>query len=141
MKYIFIPEKDIFSDAIDEQKEHNQDSAKFLDFLAEQRAIKKYKIAVIPASLVNIFKTGGFFQKNRTAELVMEYVEEEPSVSSANVEEDYFEVARVKATDKIPIIVSNKKDKELAAFRGSHATTIFSPKRALELSKVESFEL
>ncbi len=131
MKSLFIPEKSVFSDAFDVRSKFNGVSAAFLNTLAIEKAKRGYSVAIIPYSLVDLFLTSGFFKESRTFELVKAFIDVEESVFSENLDADYFEVARVRAVDKEPRIVTNRTD--LDTFRGQHGTHVITTERALKL--------
>lgn len=130
MRYILIPEKNIFSCAIDSKTPDNDISIEFLNLLALKKAEKGYAIATIPLSLVNEFNTSQFFKNAKTIDLISAFIHIDPSVFSSKLDEDYFEVGRVNA-DKQPLIVTNRTD--LEGFRGIHTTPIVSIQDAVKL--------
>jgi hypothetical protein len=131
MRYIFIPTKEIFVNALHNTGKEAECCAEFLNFLAEQRSIKNYSIAVIP--LIKAFKEKTFFKNHRTLELVKAYVEVEESISSNNETYDYFDVARINA-DKEPIIVL-PDNIDINTFRSNHTTPIIKVCDAISFYK------
>ena len=134
MKYVFIVEKSVFGDAMDSKSENNKSATKFLNILANQRSLKGYSIAIIPKSLQGELKTKTFFKNKKTYELVAAFIAVEESVSSDILLEDYFELARVKAVNTQPLIVSDKSED----FSGAHSTPVITTEVAMNLVLAEN---
>ena len=132
MKYIFIPEKSVFSDAFDPNSKNHKSATEFLDFLAEQRSLKGYSVATIPKSLMIELKSKIFFKSNKTYELIKSFIDVEESITSDNLNEDYFKLAEIKAIGKQPIIVSTITGVEMSK---EHSTYIINSEFAVKMMK------
>jgi len=131
MKYIFIPEKSVFSHAFDNKTEMHGSAKKFLDFCADQKSFKRYFIAIVPLSLMNELSNKKYFKNVRAYEVIMSFVDTDQSVCTANLDVDMFKLAEIKAIYLKPVIVANREN----TFSAGHTTFVRNTDEIIEFMK------
>jgi hypothetical protein len=131
-KVIFILEESVFSNYVDKNSRYYRDNRSFIDFVAEKSTITGYPIATAPLSLFLKIKNSTYFKNKNVYTLIKGFIKEDNQVVTTDLIADCFELARIEAMNKNPMVITNGDPDELAK-QGAHTTPVMTVSDILKI--------